>query len=80
MSEQLAILLIEDNVEDIDQLASYIHKLESKGLELKLKNAHTLEEALRLMIDNIFDIIIANLYLPDSQGIDSFLEIQKKYC
>lgn len=78
MTEYLSILLVDDEDKDLQLLTDTINKLEDNGITLNLESATTLKGATRLLDEQSFDIIILNLYLQDSQGIDSFLEVQKR--
>jgi two-component system, cell cycle response regulator len=78
MTELLCILVIEDDPEDVFFLTNTLNKLEDKGIAPQLKITANLEEAIKALNDRAFDIIITDLYLPDSQGLDTFLEIQKR--
>jgi two-component system, cell cycle response regulator len=78
MTETLVILVIENDPDDVFFLTTILNKLQAKGIEPQLKVAMNLDEAIKSLNDRDFDIIIANLYLPDSQGLDTFLEVQKR--
>ena len=78
MIELLSILLIENDADDILFLTTLLNKLQAKDIELQLQVASNLEEALKALNGKEYDIIITDLYLPDSQGINTFLEIQKR--
>jgi diguanylate cyclase (GGDEF)-like protein len=78
MKEKLSFLIIEDDPDDIFFLTNAFEKLESRDIDANLQIAKSLKEALIILLDTSFDLIILDLYLPDSQGIDTFLEIQKR--
>jgi len=78
MSELLSILIIGDDADTIDFLTTILSKLQAKEIMPQLKVVNTLEEAIHTLNDPFFDVIITDLYLPDSRGIDTFLEIQKR--
>ena len=65
----LRILLVENREAD----AILIHEMLAKSPTVKTEwiRAHTLEEALRLMADSLPSVIILDLSLPDSQGIET---------
>ena len=78
MPEPLSILLIEGDPDKISFLTALLNKLQLKEIDLKLQVLPTLHASLQILENSKFDIIITNLYLSDSQGLATFLEIQKK--
>lgn len=78
MAQILSILVVEDDPDDVILLTSILKKLPSKELIPQLFFAKTVEEATQALGQHLYDVIITDLYLPDSQGVDTFLEIQKK--
>lgn len=76
-SEPLSILIIEDNPSDsflIEQMLS------SSNLSIeKTFTSERLDEGIQLMKENSIDIILSDLSLPDSFGIDTFLKIRKQF-
>lgn len=78
MTEILTVLVVEDDPDDILFLKFFLNKLYTTGIDAKLTITHSLKEALAALNEKEYDIIITDLFLPDSQGLDTFLEIQKK--
>jgi two-component system, cell cycle response regulator len=78
MRELLSILVIEGDPDDILFITSSLNKLQAKEIEAKISVATNLDEAVKALNDKEFDIIIADLFLPDSQGLETFLEVQKR--
>jgi two-component system cell cycle response regulator len=76
--ELLSILIVENNLDDLLSLTAALNKLRAKNIELRLYTASNLQEAIQALNDGWYDIIITDLLLPDSRGIDAFLEIQKR--
>lgn len=76
-SKPLSILIIEDNPSDsflIEQMLS------SSELAIeKIFTAERLEEGIQLMKQNSISIILSDLSLPDSFGINTFLKIRKQF-
>src|SRR3984957_9400162 len=77
MEKGIRILLIEDTPEDVR-----FAQIQFKQI---FGNSHSLEvtdyfsKALLLLEKNSFDIIILDLSLPDSNGLDSFKYVLKSY-
>ncbi|MCP4113221.1 MAG: diguanylate cyclase [Desulfobacteraceae bacterium] len=71
------ILLIEDNQKDIESFFAVIKKDEKFGDEITL--AHNIVQALKYLEAQIFDIVLLDLNLPDSCGLDTFFAVQNKY-
>ncbi|MCB2228641.1 MAG: response regulator [Desulfarculaceae bacterium] len=71
MSAELCrILLVEDNPGDARLVSEYL--AESESMDCRLQVAESLAAALELLGREPFDLILADLGLPDSQGIDTF--------
>jgi len=71
------ILLLEDNPAE----ASAIKKMllpEAKGQEFSVQNVQYLADALKLLEDTTFDCILADLGLPDSEGLDTALALRAR--
>ncbi len=65
----ISILLVEGSAEE----RTLIHKYLSSAppFHYSLSEAETLEAALSLLADNDFDVVLLNLDLPDSSGLDT---------
>lgn len=76
------ILLLEDNMADAGFLREALGELEelhNGGAWLspyELCDAETLEEALALLRDVSFDVILADLWVPDSSGLATFQRLK----
>lgn len=64
----LRILLFEDNVADADLVTEY---LELTELSVEIQVVKRLAEGLRVLRKQNFDVILLDLSLPDSQGIET---------
>jgi PAS domain S-box-containing protein len=73
MSEKINILLIEDNPGDVRLLEIYLR--ESYNDDFTLLNADYLSKGIQLLEKNKFDIIILDLALPDSSGLETFEKV-----
>lgn len=75
--DQLSILIIEDNPSDsflIEQMLS------SSELSIqKIYTAERLDEGIALIKENSISIVLSDLSLPDSFGLNTFLQIRKKF-
>lgn len=68
------ILLIEDNSGDVVLIRELMGEV---APEFKFKAADRLSSALTMLEKESCDVVLLDLGLPDSNGIDTFLEIQK---
>jgi len=73
-SGTISVLLIEDNIGDAELIEEMLH--ESKYRKFKLKHFETLSEGLEYLNNYEFDVILLDIGLPDSQGIDTLLKIR----
>jgi two-component sensor histidine kinase len=74
MDEKVEILLFEDNPGDARLIEEMLE--EFADFPYELINVKTLNEGLSLLKKLPFDIILTDLGLPDSDGIDTFLDIR----
>ncbi|MBP8911755.1 MAG: PAS domain S-box protein [Phycisphaerae bacterium] len=74
MANPLRILIIEDDIIDRKLLERLLSQSTLGGCAVK--HADRLETALRLLKEHPFDIILLDLGLPDSQGMDSVGRLQ----
>ena len=76
MDEKVEILLFEDNPGDAGLIEEMLE--EFADFPYELKNVETLNEGLSLLEELPFDVIMTDLRLPDSDGIDTFLDIHAR--
>lgn len=76
MEKIIKILLIEDNSGDICLIKEQLTEFATFLYEFK--NVGTLKEALSILTEETFDVILLDLGLPDSDGIHTFLKIYNK--
>jgi PAS domain S-box-containing protein len=76
MDEKIEILLIEDNPGDAGLIEDMLE--EFADFPYELKNVETLNEGLSLLKERPFDVILLDLRLPDSDGINTFLDIHAR--
>lgn len=75
MKEKINILLVEDNPADARLLNVYLKA--SFSAEFSLSTTAYLSKAIALLNEPLFDIIILDLTLPDSSGLDTFKNMYK---
>jgi two-component system sensor histidine kinase UhpB len=76
-SESLSILIIEDNPSD-----SFLLEQMLSSSELSIQKIHTaerLDEGLGLLKEHFINLVLSDLSLPDSFGLNTFVEIRKRY-
>ena len=73
MDEKVEILLFEDNPGDASLIEEMLDGL--ADFPYGLKNVETLNEGLSLLKERPFDVILSDLGLQDSDGIDTFFDI-----
>jgi len=73
--EEIHILLIEDNSGDARLIEEML--AESSSTKFSLKHSFSLSDGLIFLSENTHDVILLDLGLPDSSGLDSVNEITK---
>ena len=73
MDKKVEILLFEDNPGDANLIEEMLE--EFADFPYEIKNVETLEEGIKLLKENQFNVILSDLRLPDSDGIETFLDI-----
>ena len=73
MDKKVEILLFEDNPGDANLIGELLENFVDFPFELT--NVETLNEGLNLLKERPFDVILSDLGLPDSNGVDTFLDI-----
>jgi PAS domain S-box-containing protein len=76
MEKHIKILLVEDNPGDAYLIGEQLE--EFANFTYKLINVETLNEALNVLKEQNFDVILLDLGLPDSDGINTFLRVYNK--
>lgn len=72
----IAILLIEDNPGDARLIREML--AEAQGLRVMMQRAGNLAEGLRHVSEGSFDVILLDLSLPDSTGIETFKAVRDR--
>ena len=76
MERIIKILLIEDNPGDAYLIEDHLEEFANFSYELK--NVGTLGEALSILKEQSFDVILSDLSLPDSDGVNTFFRIHNE--
>ena len=76
MEKNIKILLIEDNPGDAYLIEEHLEEFANFSYEFK--NVGTLNEALSILKEQPFDVILSDLSLPDSDGINTFFSIHNE--
>lgn len=72
----IRILYIEDNPADFVLLEEIL--LDVANMDCRLENATTLSEGTHRLNQAEFDLVLLDLSLPDSRGLETFLALKKK--
>lgn len=71
----MRILVIDDSKEDRDLIITYIHKTNSIP-NFSSDECNCLQDALKKLKENDYDVIILDLILPETDGIETIQEIK----
>src|SRR3954463_2542537 len=69
----ISILLIEDNPADAKLVEHYLRQ--AFASDFSLTNANRLAQGLNLIAERKFDIVICDISLPDSSGLETFTAV-----
>ena len=72
------VLLVEDNDDDALLIREYLS--DSDFTNYEIIRTKELDESYRCLVENSFDIILLDLFLPDSFGMDTYLKMNEKVC
>ncbi|PZD74252.1 Regulatory protein LuxO [Acaryochloris thomasi RCC1774] len=72
--EPIKLLIIEDDTGDLELLEAYLEPMESEVIEVVV--CQWLRDAKQQLESQRFDLILLDLSLPDSRGLDTFRKIQ----
>lgn len=73
----LRLLVIEDDPDDVFLIRELVSSLPS-GVGFELASAGTLKEGLERLASGAFDVILLDLVLPDSKGMETFLTLRER--
>ncbi|MBI5741837.1 MAG: response regulator [Nitrospirae bacterium] len=74
---RIKVLVIEDNPGDVYLLRVLLSQAENVAVDME--HADSLSAALSFLSTIKVDVILSDLGLPDSQGIDTFLSVHKQF-
>lgn len=74
-AQLLQVLLVEDNLKDAQLFKEFLS--EARATRFALTHVQRLNQALALLEQNSFDVILLDLSLPDSQGLDTVASIRQ---
>jgi len=74
----IRVLLIEDDPEYAMMMSVYINKACGQSVLYALESAARLKTGLDLLARKEFDILLLDLNLPDSRGLDTLIQIREK--
>ncbi|MGF1479526.1 MAG: diguanylate cyclase domain-containing protein [Cyanophyceae cyanobacterium] len=73
MEKRLKLLLVEDNIAEIELIQELFTEIPAK---FELKNARRLDEGSRYLQQEQFDVVLLDLSLPDSRGLETLVQVQ----
>jgi CheY-like chemotaxis protein len=76
MEKNIKILLIEDNSGDAYLIEEHLEEFADFSYELK--SVGTLNEGLNILKEQPFDVILLDIVLPDSDGVNTFFRIHNQ--
>ncbi len=77
MAPSIHILVIEDNPGDVRLIREYLKNSITNSYEIL--EGQNLEEGKQILRERHVDIVLLDLYLPDSQGLNTFTNIQRDF-
>jgi len=75
--QHINVLLIEDNRHHADLISSML--MHAKDVHIQLQHAERLSSAFERLAGEPFDVVLFDLGLPDSQGIETFIKVHDRY-
>lgn len=77
--KKINILLIEDNPDDILLIRELLSERDSFAPEFRFDYAHRLDKGLEQLRKGGYDVVVLDLSLPDSRGMDTLLRLQAQF-
>ncbi len=76
LTERIRLLLVEDNPIDVEMLREDLTEVENVTFDIQ--HFDRLRDGIQALEDNDFDVMLLDLGLPDSQGLESFIQAHAK--
>lgn len=76
--ERIRVLLVEDDPSQMALVEAILQR--EKGVVFEVKTADLLSAAFKPLREEQIDIVLLDLSLPDSHGIDTFLKVREVTC
>ena len=73
---KIEVLLIEDNLAEADLIKEMLS--EARQQEFSVQHVQYLADGLGLLRSRNFDVVLVDLGLPDSQGLETALAVRKQ--
>ena len=75
--EHIKVLLVEDNPADAVLIRSMLS--ETEGVYPDIRHSKNLSSALESLAERTYDVVVLDLALPDSHGLETFLKVHTQY-
>ncbi len=75
--QHIKALLIEDDPDHAFLFRAIVG--DARGVHVEIRHSDTLSSAFENLLSEKFDIVVSDLGLPDSEGIETFLKIHTRY-
>jgi PAS domain S-box-containing protein len=77
MPQKINLLLVDDNPADLFLIKDYLD--DSDILDLNIFEATSVKEATQILSNEEVDLVLLDMFLPDSSGIDTFMTVHKAF-
>lgn len=74
-TDRIKVLIIEDEKPSLRLLEAFLADASGRGRDFEVTGADSLAGALRLLESSGYDVIISDLFLPDSVGLETFTAV-----
>jgi two-component system sensor histidine kinase UhpB len=77
MSQKINLLLVDDNPADLFLIKDYLS--DSDILDLNILEANSVGEAIVILSSQSVDLVLLDMFLPDSSGIETFYSVHNAF-